>query len=126
MAEFVEKGRKEAMRYIPYNGLTVIRLQRDREKIPYVELVEIIYERPSNIIYCELNEKLYGIISMGDIWRSKTVNGNEKDVAINKNFMCVLQNEYMLAKTTFDKNPNINAIPVVTRGGFARLLYKMV
>lgn len=114
------------MRYIPYNGLTVIRLQRDREKIPYVELVEIIYERPSNIIYCELNEKLYGIISMGDIWRSKTVNGNEKDVAINKNFMCVLQNEYMLAKTTFDKNPNINAIPIVTRGGFARLLYKMV
>lgn len=103
------------MIYKEYDQLTVLKVQNGIEAVPFTTLVKIILEKPSNIIYCELDRRLYGIISMGDIARANDM--KLKKVTINKRFTCLIAGEYMKARDIFSKNPKINALPVVGKKG---------
>lgn len=102
------------MIYTDYDKLTIVKCEDAAEEITFSLLEKVILNRPSNVIYCESRRgegKLNGIISMGDIARADK---EGKDyVIINKSFTSIRMNEYMRAKEIFNKNFNINAIPVI-------------
>ncbi len=101
------------MLYTKRTQLTILELNKNEEKISIENLKTVLLERPSNMIYCESEGKLVGIISTGDIWRACTENKNV--VSVNREFVYVCVGEYMKAKAAFKENAYINAIPVVTK-----------
>lgn len=96
------------MIYRDREKLTIIQIEDNEEKISFDRLESVILDRPSNVIYCERNGKLYGIITMGDIARTF-----EEYVDINTRFTCLGTDNYMKARTIFFQNSGINALPVV-------------
>ena len=99
------------MIYTKREKLSVIVLEEETDSISVRMLSQIIAERPSNVIYCELDHKLYGIISMGDIARA--CRKNSSCVAVNKNYSFVSKEEYAKARKIFREQANRNAFPVV-------------
>lgn len=99
------------MIYTKREKLSIIVLEEETDSISVRMLSEKMAERPSNIIYCERNHKLYGIISMGDIARA--CRKNSRCVAVNRNYSFVLKEEYAKARKIFREKVTINAFPVV-------------
>lgn len=99
------------MIYTQYDKLTIVELVDKKSKISFDVLYQVLLERPSNMIYFELEGELYGIISMGDIARA----GEEGAdcVVINRKFTRIMLSEYMTARRIFREKENINAIPAV-------------
>lgn len=50
--------------------LTILKLKDEEESIDIGLIRTVILQRPSNMIYCETNGKLTGVISMGDLLRA--------------------------------------------------------
>ena len=99
------------MIYISREKLTCYIVIDDNDKVYFSKLNSVLMERPANVVYCEKDGKLYGIISMGDIARAYR---KGKDfVVINKRFTSVKENEYMHVRNIFRNNNKINALPVV-------------
>ena len=102
------------MIYTPRGKLTVIELSEHREQIAFEEIENVLWERPSNMIYVEVIGSLYGIISMGDVDRAV---GEGKDyVNINTKFTSVLPTEYMRARDIFLHRTTINSLPIIIGG----------
>lgn len=103
------------MVYKNYDELTILNIPNQTESVSYDILAEAILKRPSNMIYCEADGKLFGIISMGDIERARE---NELSVVpINRSFTRVTKTEYMKAREIFREKEKINALPVVDETG---------
>lgn len=99
------------MHYKQRQELTIVKVSDNEKKFSFRELEEIILEKPSDIIYCERNEKLYGIISMGDIARAR---GRGKGcVAVNTHFTSVFHSGQMKARKIFGDKADIHELPVV-------------
>lgn len=105
------------MIYTEYDKLTTLKLNHEVDRVSFQSLAEIILARPSNVIYCELNGKLYGIISMGDVERTKKTTPDARSMAINRGFTFVLKGEYIKAKNIFSESKRINAIPILDENG---------
>lgn len=107
------------MVYTERKNLTVIELTEDRDSLSFDELIPVLADRPSNMIYIERNSLLYGLISPGRIL--KTSHAGSRDARINKNFMRVYPEEYMRVREIFRQrrfeSKFINALPVVSREG---------
>lgn len=100
------------MIYTSREKLTCFVMQDDDDdEVSFHVLGSLLMERPSNIIYCEKDGKLYGIISMGDIARA--YEDGKASVTVNKRFMNVKPDGYMHARQIFKDNERINALPVV-------------
>lgn len=99
------------MQYIKRQDLTIIELGDDENILSFKALAEIIPEKPSDIIYCERNGKLHGIVSMGDILRASDAGAD--CVVVNMCFTRILYSEYMKARNIFQERENIHALPVV-------------
>lgn len=99
------------MIYTEHNKLTVINLINEVDSLSFDELGKVLKERPANVVYCELDGKLYGIISMGDVVRADKEGKNT--VNINRIFTWVKPNEYMKVRQIFKENEKINAVPVM-------------
>lgn len=98
------------MVYKNYDELTVLKTTDYDEKISFNALAKSIITKPSNVIYCVQNGKLYGIISMGDIARAREMGLDA--VFVNRCFTHILPNEYMKARKVFRERNNVNAIPI--------------
>lgn len=103
------------MLYTEYDKLTKINLMSEVSSLSFDELGKVLKERPANVIYCELDGKLYGIISMGDIARAD--DESKTAVNINRKFTSVKSNEYMKVRQMFQENEKINAVPVIDNNG---------
>lgn len=103
------------MIYTEYNKLTLIKLMNEVGCLSFNELGKILEECPANVIYCELDGKLYGIISMGDVVRAS--DEAKKVVNINRKFTSVKLNEYMKVRQIFKEKEKINAVPVIDENG---------
>lgn len=111
------------MIYTQHDRLTIVELNDKKNSISFDTLKKVMLDRPSNMIYCELEGELYGIISMGDIARASEKGTDH--VVINRKFTRILPNEYMMARRIFHEKENINALPVVNEenkllGAYAR------
>ncbi len=100
------------MVFVKREQLTILEIDKDEESVSLVRLKKVLMDSPSNMVYCERGGVLFGIISTGDIWR--TCRKQQTKVAINRKFISLRYGEYMKAKTIFEENESINAIPVVT------------
>ena len=98
------------MVYKDYDELTVLKTPDCNEKISFHTLAKSIIAKPSNVIYCVQDGKLYGIISMGDIARAREMGLDA--VSVNRCFTHILPNEYMKARKVFRERKNVNAIPI--------------
>ena len=98
------------MVYKNYDELTVLKTTDCDEKISFNALAKSIITKPSNVIYCVQDGKLYGIISMGDIARAREMGLDA--VFVNRCFTHILPNEYMKARKVFRERNNVNAIPI--------------
>lgn len=99
------------MIYTKREKLTCYNMQDELNDVRFSELKVLLMKRPANIIYCVKGGKLYGIISMGDIYRADKV-GNDY-VSVNKQFTSVRVDEFIFAKQIFKDNSIINELPVV-------------
>lgn len=103
------------MLYTVKEQLTILQLKNREDSVDMKELNALLSDQPSNMIYCENDEKLIGIISTGDIIRAYE-EGQDK-VKVNKNFTNLHDGEYMRAKNIFKENSRINALPIVSEDG---------
>lgn len=101
------------MLYTKRKQLAILDLEKGKESISIETFKEILTEKPSNMIYCESEGKLVGLVSTGDICRALRANKNE--VVINKKFTYLNYGEYAKAKAIFKERARINALPVVTK-----------
>lgn len=100
------------MTYTEKKNLTVIEVNVSEDSVSMEEVKEILFERPSNVIYCEIKEKIIGLISLRDIYKAYE-NGMDR-VKITINFSFVRIGEYMRAKKIFDEKRRVNALPIVS------------
>ena len=101
------------MQYKERQYLTIVELNSNEDSLSFNEFAKIILRKPSDIIYCECNGKLHGIVSMGDIARAA---GEGVDcVTINTNFTRISYGEHMRARKIFHDKDNIHELPVVTK-----------
>ena len=92
--------------------LTILKLKDEEESIDIGLIRTVILQRPSNMIYCETNGKLTGVISMGDLLRACRKNQNQ--VIVNKQFTSIQYGKFIEAKNIFGSAKNINALPIIT------------
>lgn len=103
------------MNYIEREKLTIINVSDDMDAVSVDTLAGVMLDRPSNIIYCESGEKLYGIISMGDIARALE---RELDkISINRHYSHVCVGDHTKARKIFNENKNVNGLPAVDSAG---------
>lgn len=99
------------MIYTSREKLTCYTMPDENDQINFSELSTILMERPSNVIYCEKDGQLNGIISMGDIVRAHEA--GKDSVVVNRRFTKIKQHEYWNAKQIFMQEKRINALPIV-------------
>lgn len=103
------------MVYTEHDNLTIITLEQEIDSISFNEIITVLQKRPASVIYCELNRKLYGVISYGDVRRAKAA--GKRAVNINRIFTSAGPNEYMKIRQIFRDREKINAVPVVDENG---------
>lgn len=106
------------MVYRSKEELTIVLLQENEKDIHIDRLKEIILKKPSSIIYCEYNDKLYGVLTMIDINRACDV--SEKYVSINTNFIFINSHEYTKVQKIFAERKNIHSVPVLDENGILK------
>ena len=99
------------MQYKERQDLAIVDMNSNEETLSLHKLTEIIWGKPSNIVFCERNGKLHGIVSMGDIARG--IEEKADCIAVNTHFTFILCGEQMKARKIFHDKININALPVV-------------
>ena len=93
--------------------LTTVTLDKDAERIELCKLREVLLDKPSEIVYFLREDKLYGMVSVGDIlWRS--IDGW---VTINRTFTCMKHRNMLRAKEIFSEKPYVRKIPVIDEEG---------
>lgn len=100
------------MTYTEKENLTIIQVDADKDSVSMEEVKKILFDSPSNVIYCEVKENFIGLISTGDIYRAYKKDMDR--VEIIKKCSIVRPGEYMKAKKIFEEKGSINAIPVVS------------
>lgn len=100
------------MLYTPREMLTILQLKDGEESVDIESIRSVILKMPSNMIYCETNGELTGVISMGDLFRACRKNHNY--VIVNKKFTGIQYGRYIEAKKVFQSAKNINALPIIS------------
>lgn len=96
----------------PY--LTIIKTETEQDSVSWDEFLDALLEKPSNIIYFETDERLYGIASFGDVSKAK-----EQALAalpINKNFTSLGPDGNMTAREYFREDKILSEIPIIEDG----------
>lgn len=91
--------------------LSILQIETNNEGVAFDTIAQLLSERPSNMIYCENDGRLCGIISMGDIKRA--AKDGRAFVGINTSYTYLEGYEYMRAKRIFFENDRINSLPIV-------------
>ena len=100
------------MTYNQLNTLTVYETTQIEEYLSFEILDDLLTSHPSSTVYVTSDGILYGLISMGDIY--KAYKNGKRYVLIKKNFSRICKSEYRKARRLLN---NINALPVVDESG---------
>lgn len=95
-----------------FEELSIVSLDQERMEIHLKELFAILSKKTSDIIYITVRNRLYGVVSVGDIKRSRG-----EEVKINRQCTCLVNWDYMQAKKIFQENGKINKLPVIDEMG---------
>lgn len=97
-----------------FDDLAIYDLNGETQQVLFSEIQNLFVEKNTEIIYFVINQKLYGIICLGDCLRSS----NKHYININTKFTKITNWNLMQAKNILLNNSNINKIPVVNEDDF--------
>lgn len=104
------------MVYTERKNLAIIALQEKQNYLSYDELFHVLLERPSLAVYVEVKGFLYGIVTMGQIYRSYL--NKKQQIEINTGFTFLHTEESMKARKLFSENERmLHVLPVVSSDG---------
>ncbi len=103
------------MDYYVRSQLPILSFDEAPEALDPGALREVLCEKPCNVVFVEVRESLYGIVSRGDISRAK--NAGYEAVPVNRNFTCIKRKQFMQARELFREKEKIREIPVVDENG---------
>lgn len=92
--------------------LAVYELQKASDVIEFELIHELFVNKTSDIVYLTLNNKVYGIVCLGDILHHLKCG----QVSIVKSFLYIDDFEVDTAKKIFAEKGNIHKIPVIKSG----------
>ena len=75
----------------------------------------LLCEKPCNLVFVEVREKLYGIVSRGDVSRAKKAGSDI--IPVNCDYSFIVGKQFMTAREIFREKKTIQEIPVVDREG---------
>ena len=75
----------------------------------------LLCEKPCNLVFVEVCEKLYGIVSRGDVSRAKRA--GRDTIPINRSYSFIVGKQFMTAREIFREKKTIQEIPVIDREG---------
>ena len=97
------------MRFRDVKELPLIEIHADEAMIGIEDVKKALKEKNADVIYVVWNNKLYGIVSIGDILR-----GSQR-IKINTQFTYIRNENLLKARGIFKDKANINMIPVVDK-----------
>lgn len=99
------------MLFLEKQHLPIFETPQELETVDRFLLRDLIIQKPANIVYFQTPERLYGMVSYGDIERS-----GDDHVRINRSFTSLTRREYMKAREIFKTKGIISEIPVTEDG----------
>lgn len=103
------------MDYYSRSQLPILSFDKAPEYLEREDVRRILCEKPCNIVFVEVCEKLYGIVSRGDVSRARKA-GNDK-IPVNRNYSFIVGKQFMKAREIFREKTAIQEIPVIDREG---------
>ena len=104
------------MDYYDRSQLPILSFEEETADLDYDMIREALCEKPCNIVLVEVKNRLFGIVSWGDISRAKKT-GKIK-VPINRSFTFLKGKQFMRAREIFREKEKIREIPVIDENGF--------
>ena len=103
------------MIYIEKKYLPVVELESPAAEAGFPVLEAALRLHLSDLVYFEAGQKLFGLVSLGDILRAGAA--GEPSVRINTNFTGVKEDDWLRAREIFLERSGIHALPVTDEGG---------
>ncbi len=103
------------MDYYKRSQLPVLSFEEETAELDRGLIREALCEKPCNIVLVEVKNRLFGIVSWGDILRANKA-GKDK-VPINRSFTFLKGKQFMLARDIFREKEKILEIPVIDEDG---------
>lgn len=104
------------MIYTKRSHLTILQISEERESVTFEELIPVLRERLSPVVYIERQGALYGIVTEKRIHQACT---EQRDfVNINRQPKFVRRGEYMQAKRFFEGRDQMLYLPVLDKDGY--------
>lgn len=103
------------MDYYFRSQLPILSFDKDPKTVGLEAIRDVICEKPCNVIFIEIDGKLAGIISRGDVIRAKEA--GLKKVPINRNYTFLEGWNPMKARDIFYRKFTIREIPVIDESG---------
>lgn len=104
------------MIYTKRSHLTVLQISEERESVTFGELIPVLRERLSSVVYIERQGVFYGIVTEKRICQACT---EQRDfVNINRQPKFVRRGEYMQAKRFFEGRDQMLYLPVLDEDGY--------
>ena len=103
------------MIFVLKEKLPVVVLREAQDTIGFEELKSALRQHLSEFIYFEYEDRLFGLVSLGDI--SRTCADGRTAVKINTSFTHVGKDDYFRAREMFLNNSRIHARPATTEDG---------
>lgn len=100
------------MDFYTRSQLPVISFEEEPEFLDRALIRQALCEKPCNLVFVEVRDKLYGIVSAGDIARA----GNAP-VPVNRNFTVLKEKQFMKAREIFCESETIREIPTMDGEG---------
>ncbi len=104
------------MDYYERSQLPVLSFEEETAELDRGVIREALCEKPCNIVLVEVKNRLFGIVSWGDILRANKA-GKDK-VPINRSFTFLKGKQFMRARGIFREKERIREIPVIDEDGF--------
>ena len=103
------------MDYYDRSQLPILSFEEETADLDRGVIREALCEKPCNIVLVEVKNRLFGIVSRGDISRAKKT-GKDK-VPINRSFTFLKGKQFMRAREIFREKEKIREIPVIDENG---------
>lgn len=96
-----------------FKQLSVFSVNENTEEVLFESLKNLYMNQTSEVIYVVKDQKLSGIVCIGEILKSK----DHQKIAVNKNFTFLVGFDMIEAYKVFKEKKRINHIPVVDKEG---------
>ncbi len=100
------------MDYYTREQLPVLSFEEEPAFLDRAAIRQALYEKPCNLVFVEVRNKLYGLISYGDIIRA-----GKGRVPVNRNFTALEGKQLARAREILHEKANIREIPATDKDG---------